>query len=166
MKFLVTGGTGFLTQVLIQEGTIATGLATALAIGILPFEQLVFNSSDIEGLSHTVGAAFGAEAAILSNYLINNFWTFKDTRKLKEKTPFIFRLLKFNAFSLLSISLQTLTVYLGERYIGANLYLLNFSVPTRIAILIPTIVLIVIPLNYLIYNKLVWKTQYLKKKNQ
>ena len=67
--------------------------------------------------------------------------------------------------SLLSISLQTLAVYLGERFIGPEMNLADYTVPTRIAILFPTIIFIVIPLNYLIYNKLIWKTQYLKNKD-
>lgn len=165
IKFLVTGGTGFATQIIIQEGSIYIGLAAVMAAFLLPLEQSLLGVNDLEGLSHTVGAALGAEAAILSNFLINNFWTFEDTRKLKEKSPFFIRLLKFNGFSLLSISLQTLAVYLGERFIGPEMNLANYTVPTRIAILFPTIIFIVIPLNYLIYNKLIWKTQYLKNKD-
>lgn len=165
IKFLITGGTGFVTQIVIQEATVAIGLAAAIAAFVYQLEASVFHYNDMVSLTNATAAAFGAEAAILSNFLINNFWTFTDTRKLKEKSPFIIRLAKFNSLSLLSISLQTIAVYLAVKWFGPEFVFLNFSVPTRIAILFPTIILIVIPLNYLIYNKIIWKTQYLKKKH-
>jgi hypothetical protein len=43
------------------------------------------------------------------------------------------------------------------------MHLGSFAIKTRILVLFPVIILLVIPLNYIIYNKLIWKTQYLKK---
>ena len=40
---------------------------------------------------------------------------------------------------------------------------ISLTIHTALAILFPTIILLIIPLNYFIYNKIVWKTQYLKK---
>jgi putative flippase GtrA len=161
----VTGGTGFITQIAVQEGSIALGLAGFLALAFLPIEKNIFHSSNVDNVRDAMGAALGAEAAILTNFLINNFWTFTDTLKLKQQSSFGLRLLKFNLLSLLSISLQSIAVYLGEKFIGTNFQILQFSLPTRIVILFPTIIFIVIPLNYIIYNRFIWKTQYLKHKD-
>jgi dolichol-phosphate mannosyltransferase len=162
IKFLIVGGTGFITQILVQEVTIRTGLSYTFAIFLGVLIDLFMNHQDTSSLSEAVGVALGAEAAILSNFLYNNFWTFKDTRKLKTKSPFIIRLLKFNSASLASIFLQTFTAWLGIKMLGSNVTLLSLTIPTRILIVIPTIILLVIPLNYLIYNRFIWKTHHLK----
>lgn len=138
IKFLFVGGTGFLVQIASQEGSVALSASHPIAVGI------------------------GAEAAILSNFLLNHFWTFGDTNKIKESDNFFLKLIKFNITSLAAIFIQIAAVWLGERVFGVNMHIASLTLPTRIIILIPTIVLLVIPLNYFIYNKLIWKTQYLK----
>ncbi|HSX40922.1 MAG TPA: glycosyltransferase family 2 protein [Candidatus Saccharimonadales bacterium] len=138
IKFLIVGGTGFIVQVLSQE----------LAVRI--------------GVAHAISAGIGAETAIIANFLLNNFWTFQDTLKMKEKSNGFIRLVKFNITSVGAIFLQAAAVYLGEKILGVNLHLIFITVPTRIAVLFPTIIFLVIPLNYIIYNKIIWKTQHLK----
>jgi dolichol-phosphate mannosyltransferase len=162
IKFLIVGGTGFITQILVQEVTIRSGFSYTLAILLGVVIDLFMNHQDTSSLSEAVGVALGAEAAILSNFLYNNFWTFKDTRKLKTKSPFIIRLMKFNSASLASIFLQTFSAWLGIKILGSTIQILSLTIPTRILIVIPTIILIVIPLNYLIYNRFIWKTHHLK----
>lgn len=139
VKFLVVGGTGFIVQMLSQE--------LAVLIGLL----------------HSVSVGIGAESAIVSNFMFNNFWTFGDTRHVKEKSHFLIRLLKFNTTSIAAILLQVGAVWIAEKAFGNDLRLMSFVFPTRIAVLFPTIIFLVIPLNYIIYNKIIWKTQYLKK---
>lgn len=138
VKFLVVGGTGFLMQLLLQEGTARLGTPDWIAVGV------------------------GAEAAIISNFLFNHFWTFSDTHNVKESAGFWAKLFKFNVASLISIVVQVLAIALAEFIFSPTLHIASYSVKTRIAALFPTIIFIVIPLNYLIYNKIVWKTQYLK----
>lgn len=140
LKFLVVGGTGFVVQIGSQEGSVALGTSHPLAVGI------------------------GAEAAILSNFLLNHFWTFSDTKKLKENSNFFTKLITFNITSLASIFIQIAAVWIAEKLLGVNLHILSYTMPTRIIILFPTIIFLVIPLNYVIYNKLIWKTQYLHSK--
>ncbi len=140
IKFLVVGGTGFIVQLLSQEGSARVlHFPDWLAVGI------------------------GAEVAILSNFLINHFWTFKDTHHIKESSGFWVKMAKFNIASLGSIIIQVLAIWLAELALGSNMHVLGFMVKTRIAILFPAIIFLVIPLNYIIYNKIIWKTQYLKK---
>ncbi len=161
IRFLIVGGTGFVVQIGTQEGSILTGVAFGLAGLLFPYQAGFFHDT-VAGLGNAIAVGIGAESAIISNFLINNFWTFGDTRKLKESSPGIIRLLKFNLTSLASILVQVLAVSIAINYMGTSVKLFSYTVPVRIAILIPTIILVVIPLNYLIYNKIIWKTQYLK----
>jgi dolichol-phosphate mannosyltransferase len=139
IKFLFVGGTGFIVQLIFQEGSV------------------------ILGATHPTGVAIGAETAIISNYLLNNFWTFKDTNQIKQKGNFFIRLIKFNFTSVAAIIIQYLADFIAEIIFGPVLNIFSLRLPTRIVILFPTIILLVIPLNYLIYNKFIWKTQHLKK---
>lgn len=158
IKFLIVGGTGFITQILVQEVSIRTNFTYYLAM----FFNGALHSHDLHALAQSIGVGFGAEAAILSNFLYNNFWTFKDTRHLKTKSPFFIRLVKFNSASLASIIIQSVAVWLGIKFFGTAVDLGLISVPTRILIVIPTIIFIVIPMNYIIYNRFIWKTHHLK----
>lgn len=142
IKFLVVGGTGFFLQF----------LTVYLAILI--------------GAEQFVAAMIGGEIAILSNFILNNLWTFGDTKSIKQQGSFFKRLVKFNLASLGSIAIQGIVVYLAVQALGEKLSILGFSVPTSMVILVPTILLIVIPLNYFIYNKVIWKTQYLHQNNK
>lgn len=139
VKFLIVGGSGFIVQMVITYITFRLGAAQYIA------------------------AMIGGEAAILCNFLINNIWTFGDTKDVKEQGSFFKRLLKFNGASIASIAIQGIVVYEAVKLYGDHQYILNYKIPTSLIVLIPTIILIVIPLNYFIYNYLIWKTQYLKK---
>lgn len=162
IKFLIVGATGFIIQILTQEIVVRSGLALVLAKAVSPFLFSLTNHYGIIPLRDSIGGGFGAEAAIISNFMFNNFWTFNDTRKLKEKTPFLKRILKFNLTSILSIFVQAGSIWFFVRLLGETLTIIGYSIPTRIVVVVPTIILLVIPLNYIIYNKIIWKTQYLK----
>lgn len=138
IQFLVVGGTGFFLQF----------LTVYIAIHV--------------GVEQFIAAMIGGETAILSNFILNNLWTFGDTKAIKEQGSFFKRLVKFNLASLASIGIQGGVVYYAVHALGEHLYLFGFDVPTSMVILVPTILLIVIPLNYFIYNKVIWKTQYLQ----
>mgnify|MGYP001567999845 CR=1 FL=1 len=149
IKFLIVGGTGFIVQILTQE----------------LFARVIFSSLTAESIRDGFSAGFGAESAIISNFMFNNFWTFKDTKKIKQNSTFLVRLIKFNLASFMSIAIQSLSVYVFVNLLGGDLHVFDFTIKTRIAVLIPTIVFFVIPLNYIIYNKIIWKTQYLKNES-
>lgn len=163
IKFLFVGGTGFITQIVVQEASIHLGFALLLVPFLSGFFALFEKSHDPLILADSIGGGLGAEAAILSNFMLNNFWTFKDTKKIKEQGSFLRRLVKFNLASMVSIIIQASSVGIAETFIGRNMPMpFNMTLPTRIFILFPTIILIVIPINYIIYNRIIWKTQYLK----
>ena len=142
IKFLVVGGSGFILQYIITYFSILLGA-----------EQFV-------------AAMIGGEAAILSNFFFNNVWTFKDTGKVKQHGSILSRLIKFNLASLFSIFVQGFVVWIAVNWLGEYVQILGHPVHTSLVILFPTIIFIVLPMNYLIYNKIVWKTQYLEHKKR
>src|SRR3989344_1207215 len=162
VKFLIVGATGFILQITTQELVVRSGLGHILAFFVSSTLFPLAQNRGIAALRDGIGGGFGAEAAILSNFLINNFWTFNDARKLEEKSPFIIRLVKFNLMSLASIFIQSFTIWFFVHLLGDSLTILGFIIPTRIVVVVPTIILLVIPLNYFIYNRIIWKTQFLK----
>lgn len=140
IKFIIVGGTGFFLQMF-----------------------TVWFSFKMLGIEQFISAMIGGEMAILSNFLINNLWTFGDTKNIKEQGSFLKRLVKFNIASLGAVGIQGLVVFLAVEFLGEHLYLIGRELPTSLVILVPTIIFVVIPLNYFVYNKIIWKTQYLKK---
>lgn len=139
LQFLVVGGTGFIMQFITVYAAVNVGVAQFVA------------------------AMIGGEIAILWNFFANNTWTFKDTKSVASQGSFLYRLVKFNVASLASIGVQGVVVYFAVKLLGEKLRIFNFTVHTSIAILFPTIILLVIPMNYVIYNRFIWKTHQLKK---
>jgi dolichol-phosphate mannosyltransferase len=139
VKFMIVGGTGFIIQ------------------------YIVLYSSIVAGIEQHIGAAMSAEAAILSNFTFNNTWTFKDTKHLKERGSILRRLIKFNTASLGAIGIQSLSIYIFVALLGEKISIFGYLLHTSLIVLMPTIILLVIPLNYFIYNKIIWKTQHLGK---
>ncbi len=142
VKFLFVGGTGFIVQFIV----------TALSIGL-----------GLDGSNQPIATMIGAETAILSNFILNNIWTFSDTKSIHQHKGFLRRLAKFNTASLASIGIQTLMSYLAIKFLGETLMIFGHSLHTSLVILFPTIIFIVLPLNYFVYNKIIWKTHHLKK---
>lgn len=138
IKFLVVGGTGFILQYIVTYAAI-----------LLHLEQFI-------------AAMIAGETAILSNFFLNNLWTFGDTKSVKEQGSFIKRLAKFNSASLGSIGIQGFVVYMSVRLLGEMVTIFGYAFHTALIVLFPTIIFLVIPLNYFVYNKIIWKTQYLK----
>ena len=141
IKFLIVGGTGFLLQFTTVYLTISLGADQFIA------------------------AMIGGEIAILCNFFLNNLWTFGDTKSLSQHGSLFPRLLKFNIASLASIGIQGLVVFIAVKFIGDKITLFGSSLHTGIVVLFPTILCLVIPLNYFIYNRFIWKTQHLKREH-
>lgn len=152
IKFLIVGVTGFIVQVAVQE---------IFARFIIP--SLIITA---DSFRDAMAAGFGAEAAIISNFTFNNIWTFSDTNNMKHSSHFLVKFIKFNLTSLGAIIVQFSSVFIFVTLFGENVYIGDFHLKTRIAVLVPTIIFIVIPMNYFIYNKIIWKTQYLKENNK
>lgn len=90
------------------------------------------------------------ESAIISNFILNNFWSFSHKKIKGLSRSFIFGFLKFNLVSSGSIAIQTLGMQLLVNIFGRNLWYFY-------KILI--IIFIIIPYSYILYNKIIWKNK-------
>jgi dolichol-phosphate mannosyltransferase len=134
-KFAMAGGTGALVQL------------TSLQLWwlIFPFQLANF---------------FSIETAIFSNFIINNLWTFADTKIELSDAPKKF--LQFNLASAGSIIIQLIIAFLGEKLIGLydlfTLPIINFTVKTGTIYAVIGI-LIGMVWNFFAYTKFIWKSK-------
>ena len=98
------------------------------------------------------------EAAIISNFIFNNIWTFKD-KTITKVGDIVPQFLKFNLSSLFAVIVQHLIVT------GAT-KIFSDSSQVRLFALIFALVVVVIPYNYIVYNLFIWKTWKLGGKGQ
>lgn len=123
-KFAVVGGIGFVINL------VALAVLSAPAVGIE-----AGNAS-----------AIGAEIAIVSNFLFNNFWTFSE-RKVSTIGAILKKFVQFNIASLGAVIIQKVVVGLGTQYTSASYKFLWFVLAVGIGMV----------LNYIIYSKVIWK---------
>ncbi len=135
VKFATVGVIGFLIQTLIFELLLRSKLA---------FASLPFNAT-----------ALAAETAVISNFILSNFWTFSDQKLKPRQVPVKF--LQFNLGSLGSIGAQWATLRINTYFFGSGFW------PVRISYIIG-IGLGMIS-NYLVYSKVVWRKRPCKPKN-
>jgi len=131
LKFGIVGGFGFVVNVVFARVFKAFLINTEFGISL------------INGLSN----ALAAEMAIISNFIWNNVWTFSQ-QKITKVDSVIKKFFAFNVSSLLtgvaipSSVIAVLTLAFGD-------YLFAYQI---IAIFGLTV-----PLNWIVYNKLIWK---------
>lgn len=125
-KYVIVGGTGFAIQLTLET------------ILMIKFHMEESNA-----------VSMGAEAAIISNFILNNLWTF--SHKKISGIRIISRFLMFNFVSIGSIIIQKVAILLGTAYISHDVrFVLGLN--------IVTIILLVIPYSYFMYNRFIWKT--------
>jgi dolichol-phosphate mannosyltransferase len=90
------------------------------------------------------------ETAIISNFLLNNFWSFAHKKIEGGPGKYLFNFLKFNFVSAGSVAIQTVGLQILVIIFGRNLWYLY-------KILI--IAFIIIPYSYILYNKFIWKNK-------
>lgn len=92
--------------------------------------------------------AAATELAIISNFILNNVWTFKQ-EKISGLGKILYKFFQFNLTSGGALIIQTISGTLGVRFFGAQYRQL----------LLPVIILfLVLPYNYFMYNVVIWKT--------
>jgi len=123
-----------------------------IKFGTVGFVGYVVNAS-ILGLLSRIGQpewvawAVSTEAAIISNFTLNNLWTFKSDQ-ISGLANLLKKFLQFNLSSSGALLIQTVTGSIGVLMLGANYRQL----------LLPFIILfLVLPYNWLMYNKFIWK---------
>ena len=73
--------------------------------GIIVNQGLLWLLTEFAGLRYYISALFAIEASIISNFILNDYFTFADRRTGKGKS-FIVRLLKFNVACLAGAGIQ------------------------------------------------------------
>jgi len=124
LKFCVVGTIGFIVN----------------AVGLELFYQL--------GLKPGPAAVLGTEMAIISNFALNNLWTFS-ANKIRNFFQLIPKFIQFNFTSAGAIFIQGVVVGIGTFFLGDQ---------TRLLFLTISVVFFVLPYNWLIYTRLIWKT--------
>lgn len=119
--------------------------------GIVGFIGYVVNAIGLQvfsslGTAEIVSWGASTEIAIVNNFVLNNKWTFKQT-KITGTNQLLKKFLQFNTTSLGALVIQTVAGTLGVKIFGAN---------TRQILLPFIIVFLVLPYNWLMYNRIIW----------
>lgn len=88
----------------------------------------------------------GAEAAIISNFIFNNLWTFND-RKITLPKKLFLKFLQFNLTSLGAIVISTTVIWLGVYLFGKENYMIYYFLGIAIATI----------WNYFMYSTVIWR---------
>lgn len=99
------------------------------------------------GLSELFVWAFATELAIVNNYIFNNIWTFKD-KEIKGLKAITLKFLQFNLTSAGALVIQSIAGPLGVKLVGEKYDFIVLAV---------VVLCLVLPYNYLMYTKVIWK---------
>lgn len=125
IKFVIVGGTGFIIDSIILY---------FLAL------KLHFPAWGAKLIS--------AETAIISNFTLNNSWSFSHKKLHFSWANYMKGLSKFNIVSMGNILIQTVGITVMTELFGKhNILIYNALI----------IILIVVPYSYFVYNKFIWK---------
>ncbi len=104
VKFLIVGGSG----VIVNEGLLAL-------------------LTEIYSVQLSIAGIIAIESSIISNFLLNNFWTWKD----KRHKPFINRLIQYHSVALIAGVVNYLVLIalsnIGLHHLLANLVGIGFG---------------------------------------
>jgi dolichol-phosphate mannosyltransferase len=100
-----------------------------------------------------------SEIAIFFNFLLNNFWSFKDKKIIGGFFAYLIKFITFNLVSSGSVIIQGAGLALALRFLGdKTINLLGvINVESWIIYKVLIIAFIIIPYSYILYNKFVWK---------
>jgi dolichol-phosphate mannosyltransferase len=100
------------------------------------------------GSPNWIAWSLPVELSIISNFILNNAWTFK-SEKITGLVTLIKKFLTFNGTSLGALLIQTVAGIVSDKVLGTG---------ARQITLPFIIVFLVLPFNYLMYNLVIWKT--------
>jgi len=83
--------------------------------GVFVNTGILYGLTEFLGIHYLYSSIIAIEISIITNFLLNNFWTWSH-RKLK--TTFLSRLFKFNLVSLISLTVNFTTLFLLTQYLG------------------------------------------------
>lgn len=114
-------------------------------IGTIVNVSILYIFTEVLKLYYIFSSLIGIESAIISNFILNEHWTFKDRREKNDISSKIKRGIKFNMFRLTGVVINIIILYVLTEFL--HIYYILSSV---IAIMIVTI------WNYTTSMKLVW----------
>ncbi len=95
-----------------------------------------------------LSTVLSAEAAIISNFTLNNYWSFSYKKIKGGLLAFIPKFLKFNLVSVGALAIQAVGIQLLANFFGRELWYFYKA---------GIIICIIIPYSYILYNKVIWK---------
>ena len=150
IKFAVVGTIGFAVNAIGIEIFRRMAFTNTLAQVSAPLSNVPILS--VMTTPTSWAAALGAEVAIISNFTLNNIWTFAEKRVgLREPVKLLGKFLAFNFTSLGAIVIQFVVV-------GGAANALGDTTIVRLGSLVFAVVVLIIPYNYTMYNFFIWKT--------
>jgi len=136
------------TQKFLKFGTIGLFGFVINKIGLDVFAKILGNIINVIGVRNTVANALAAEVSIISNFILNNLWTFKN-EKLVWGSKLIKKFTTFNLSSVISgIVIPSIIIGIGTQIFG-DVY--------RTLFLVLAVFFFTVPLNWFIYNLIIWK---------
>ncbi len=148
IKFGIVGFMGYLVNALGVEILVRSNITGYLATNFV--NRYVPYIHEILSQRSSWAAAFATELAIISNFLLNNVWTFRD--RMIEGLSVLKKFLHFNLTSFGAVLLQFFAV-------GAATFIFGETVLVRQSALIGAIILLVVPYNWFMYNTVIWKNK-------
>ena len=100
------------------------------------------------GFTEMLSWLFSTEMAIISNYTLNNVWTFKES-KIGGLLKTVKKFGQFNVTSAGALIIQSVMGPLGVRLIGERYDFIVLGV---------VVAFMVLPYNYFMYNVVIWRT--------
>lgn len=127
VKFVIVGGLGFVIDI-----------------------SLFFYFATVAHLATWQANLISTETALVSNFLLNNFWSFSHKKVDHALPSYLFNFLKFNFISSGSILIQVIGLEVLKYLFGPHPELLLIY---KVGI----IIFLIIPYSYFFYNKVIWK---------
>ena len=122
-----------------------------IKFGTVGFIGFIINAFFLNVFSKFMSAPFpwtlSAEVSIISNFILNNAWTFK-SQQISGGSRLLPKFLQFNLSSVGAIIIQSIFGTLAEFMFGPDHKTLYLAV---------IIVLLVLPYNWTMYNLVIWK---------
>lgn len=117
-------------------------------VGLDVFAKGLQNLINTVGVRNFVANALAAEVSIISNFILNNLWTFKNEKLIWGK-KLIQKFATFNLSSVISgIIIPSIIIGAGTQIFGDQY---------RFLFLVIAVFFFTVPLNWFIYNLIIWK---------
>jgi len=148
IKFAIVGFIGFIVNALGIEILRNWPMTVRLAQSFNSFSGM-----PVLGLLAAPSAwsgAGGAELAIISNFTLNNIWTFKE-KKITQALKLLGKFLQFNLTSAGAVIIQFVAI-------GGATLLFGDTWGVRQGAFFIALVCLIVPYNYLMYTRVIWKT--------